>query len=394
MFLDRPKSEQPTIEADVLSNGLTVVAKDADFRAIQAVVEKFDEAAQSSYIQVRVIPLQPQARAEKMAEVLKRVYEQVSDSDVTITDHLPARTASQPADPAGNDDILEELERRAAAAPTSAPAVTTRPATVNPPVIVAVDKASNSLIISAARTEMEAIESLLYQLTSSTATIDYETKIFKIQNDPAAIAKTLNDLYNPRRARPASGRGRWGGQGNRRGPSRGNAPRGGPGRGQRRRHAADAAAPVGDHRGRRADQVADRPRPAQRTGHDRADDPATRPRPDGDQELRVLVLKNTNAAGGGRRRGDLRPHARRRRPERSATQQMIRGMVAMREIAGPGQPNLQRRDADWEGSTRTTLGGQGHHRQADDRSGDRGRPGRRHGDRRAAGAGAGPVPGR
>ena len=64
--------------------------------------------------------------------------------------------------------------------------------------IVAVDKASNSLIISAARTEMEAIESLLYQLTSSTATIDYETKIFKIQNDPAAIAKTLNDLYNPR----------------------------------------------------------------------------------------------------------------------------------------------------------------------------------------------------
>ena len=113
MFLDRPKSEQPTIEADALSNGLTVVAKDADFCAIQAVVEKFDEAAQSSYIQVRVIPLQPQVRADKMAEVLKRVYEQVSNSDVTnITDRLPQRTASQPsAASPGNDDILEELER-------------------------------------------------------------------------------------------------------------------------------------------------------------------------------------------------------------------------------------------------------------------------------------------
>ena len=79
---NRKISDRPVVEADELSNGLTIIAKDADFRAIETMVAKWDEAAEPNYITVKVIPLSNQVQADKLAAALKRLYEQVSSSEV------------------------------------------------------------------------------------------------------------------------------------------------------------------------------------------------------------------------------------------------------------------------------------------------------------------------
>ncbi len=225
MFADRKKGDRPTVAADELSNGLTIIAKDADFRAIEAVVSKFDEVAIDTYIQVRVIPISGGTRAEKIAEVLKRVYEQVSGGEVQITDKLPPRARGGLDEgmlilPAPDPTVLLAPEKakpaEAPAEPTTPPAEAEQPAAKpagRPPVIVAVDKGSNCLIISAAQTEMTDIELLIEQLAQTSATEEAETEVFKVKNaDPVSLAKTLNALFNPKRpqvkppAQPRRGR--------------------------------------------------------------------------------------------------------------------------------------------------------------------------------------------
>ncbi|HUS47055.1 MAG TPA: secretin N-terminal domain-containing protein, partial [Phycisphaerae bacterium] len=246
MFGDRKKADQPVVEADDLSNGLTVIAKDADFRAIETMVAKWDEAAEANYIQVRVIPLSNQVQAEKLAQALKRLYEQVSDSQVKITDRLPSQSAggsedlfilpapeapkpnpksSNPSAAPAKDNpspTTQPAAPKAAAAgnPATQPAGKTSTAPARPPapppIIIAVDKESNSLIVSAARTELEAIESLIWDLTTTAAASEAEIKVYKVKvADPVSIAKTLDALFNPKPVaapRPAQQRGRQPGQ--------------------------------------------------------------------------------------------------------------------------------------------------------------------------------------
>jgi len=195
MFADRRKGDRPVVQADVLSNGITVIGKDADFRAIEAVVAKWDEAAEENYITVRVITLGAGVKAEEIAETLKRLYEQVSGSKVDVTDRLPERPA-----PRGDVNLFApDGSGKAATQPASRRAATA-PAKAEPaPVIIAVDKKSNSLIVSAPHMEIAEIEALVYQLTMDTAAADAVLKIFPVKNgDPTSIAKTLNALFNPK----------------------------------------------------------------------------------------------------------------------------------------------------------------------------------------------------
>ncbi len=197
MFADRPRGDRPTVEADSFSNGLTIIAKDTDFRAIQAVVEKWDESAAANYIQVKVVPMAPTARAEKMAEVLKRVYEQVANVHVQVTDRLPPRGSADGANAKEAEDVPLDMDDSQPAAVAVGPL---KPATqpARPDVFLAVDRPANALIISAARTDLDAIQTLIDQLISTAASVDSDYKVFKTRNDPAPIARTLNDLFNPR----------------------------------------------------------------------------------------------------------------------------------------------------------------------------------------------------
>jgi len=184
------------------------------------VAAKLDEAAEPNYIQVRVIPLSAGARAEKLAEALKRVYEQISDTPVQITDKLPTRSTGgedlflpAPADPDAPGAPKEPTAPPAgAAAPASQPATAAaQPSPPAPPVIIAVDKATNSLIVSAGRKEMQEIDSLIFTLTSNVPD-EAEPKVIKLKiADPASVAKTIDALFNPKpvaapRPQPARGR--------------------------------------------------------------------------------------------------------------------------------------------------------------------------------------------
>ncbi len=233
MFADRKRVDQPLIEADIQGNGLTIVAKEADLQAIETIIAKADDAAKENYIQVRVFTLSPEIQAERMAEILKNVYEQVSGNEVKITDKIPTSGTESdskdlfmletPADPPAigkvEPPVVNKVEPATKPATTQPSGATTKkPAgdktkiPSKPPVVIAIDKASNSLIISASRAELENIDMLIWRLTLYESTDETKMKVFKIKNaDPTFIAKTLNALINPKSAararRPAPKKG-------------------------------------------------------------------------------------------------------------------------------------------------------------------------------------------
>ncbi|MBM4017165.1 MAG: hypothetical protein FJ288_02375 [Planctomycetes bacterium] len=86
----------------------------------------------------------------------------------------------------------------APAAPAGQPAAAA-PNGQAPRVTIGVDKTSNSIILSGKRQDLDYLESLINQLTPSSATAEAEFRIFKIAKaDPTAVARTLDALFNPR----------------------------------------------------------------------------------------------------------------------------------------------------------------------------------------------------
>ncbi|MCX5676331.1 MAG: hypothetical protein NTX87_15120, partial [Planctomycetota bacterium] len=243
MYKDRKGLEKPIITADAFSGAVTVIAKDADLKAIEQILSKLDKAAEATSFRVRVIPM-TQIKAEKMAEVLKAVYSQMTGSDVNVTDEPsdikpgaalgpvpvpeiarpapaaapPAKSETRPggpapaaAEPKGKDRGGSSRERSRGAqgatgvegetdAPGRAPAPVLFKAPVQKPgVTIGIDKSTNSLIISGKRQDLDYLEALINQLTPSSAQTEAEYRIFKIEKaDPTAVARTLDSLFNPR----------------------------------------------------------------------------------------------------------------------------------------------------------------------------------------------------
>ncbi|MBE3134564.1 MAG: hypothetical protein IMZ55_13925, partial [Acidobacteria bacterium] len=232
MYKDRKGLEKPIITADAFSGAVTVIAKDADLKAIEQIIEKLDKAAEATSFRVRVIPM-TQVKAEKMAEVLKAVYSQMTGSEVNVTDEPsdikpgaamgpvpvpeiakpapaaapPAKPAPAAAEPKGKDRGGSSRERSRGAqgatgveGETDAPAPALFKAPVQKPgVTIGVDKSTNSLIISGKRQDLDYLEALVNQLMPSSAQVDAEYRIFKIEKaDPTAVARTLDSLFNPR----------------------------------------------------------------------------------------------------------------------------------------------------------------------------------------------------
>ncbi|MCX5682883.1 MAG: hypothetical protein NT049_04275, partial [Planctomycetota bacterium] len=253
MYKDRKGPDKPVISADSFSNAITLIAKDAELKAMEPIIQKLDEAAKENNFRVRVIPL-TQVKAEKMAEVLKAVYLQMTGNEVKVTNET-APTATKP--PAGGPAPIPELPKPG---PTPPPAATKEktsatpaaPATNNktsatpaapvtnnktaakekassektkgeskkesavseapsifilkapppapkPGISIGIDKGSNSLIITGKRQDIDYLESLVNQLTPSSSSTEAEYRVFKIEKaDPAGVARTLDSLFNPR----------------------------------------------------------------------------------------------------------------------------------------------------------------------------------------------------
>jgi len=210
-FADRRGADKPVIEADYYSNAITVIAKEADLKEIRRLAETLDEAREDNSLTIRVVPL-TKMRAPQVADAISRIYGPQTGVKVIVADSLPE------TQPAGG--LLEPLHSVDASAGAPA-APTTRPAGESeaparageqgafdvpdsPPVTIAIDRSTNSLIISATRQDMENIQTLIDQLTMTAAAAEAEYKIYIVkQADPAAIARTLDELFNPRTVRRA-----------------------------------------------------------------------------------------------------------------------------------------------------------------------------------------------
>ena len=213
MYRDRKGPDKPVVQADTMSNAVTVICKDEDFAMIEQVVAKIDELSKDNSRHVKVVPVS-QIQAETLAQVLRNIYPQISGKQVILsgkaalppTDPLQGPTTTQPI-------ILRSLLTTSVVhvgvALADGAEATTQPAAAGPevkgeaadsgPVTIAVDAASNALIISATKQELADIETLITQLVSTTGRGDAEFRIFKIaQADPDSIAQTLDELYNPK----------------------------------------------------------------------------------------------------------------------------------------------------------------------------------------------------
>ena len=189
LFTDRPKGEQPVIEADVMNNSLTVIAKRGDLAQIQDLVGRLDEQSKDNSIQVRLRPLE-RVVAEQMAKMLQSIYPQMSRGTVRVVEKLdPIRAAltnAPAASPATN-------------APANPPAAQAQAASTDtnaiPEVVIAVDKNANSLLLSGPASELDHVERIIGDLSLNFYSNEAEFRLFPLKDaDPVVVARTLNEL--------------------------------------------------------------------------------------------------------------------------------------------------------------------------------------------------------
>ncbi|MEN9676502.1 MAG: putative type secretion system protein precursor, partial [Verrucomicrobiota bacterium] len=165
LFEDRPRGDRPVIEAELSGNSLTIIAKRGDIAQIQDLVSRLDDSGKDSAVQVRLRPLDRVA-ADQMARMLESIYPQVSGTPLRVAD----KVAPVPEVPGGD---------------------TNRP----PEVVIAVDKASNALILSGPAQELDAVERLVGELSLNFYGNESEFRLFAIKDaDPVIVARTLTEL--------------------------------------------------------------------------------------------------------------------------------------------------------------------------------------------------------
>jgi type II secretion system protein D len=213
MYSDRKGPAKPVIESDDIANTLTLIARDEDLRVMQPIIAKLDGAAKDQTLHVRVIPLS-QTRAEAMAATLREIYPQVTGRPVIFStpaaapvpgatptvSPAPATQPSPRATPqtAPDRSSLVPPARTPGGAENESPAVDSNPQPLA--VGIAVDKTANALIVSGTRQALDDMESLISRLSVGAAgRNEAEFRVFKVQRaDPESVARTLDDLYNPK----------------------------------------------------------------------------------------------------------------------------------------------------------------------------------------------------
>ncbi|MGC9453928.1 MAG: secretin N-terminal domain-containing protein [Phycisphaerae bacterium] len=243
MFEDRRGADKPVIEADFYTNALTIIAREEDVKAMKQVIEQLDSAARDSNVSVRVIPVS-QGRAAEVARQIQRIYGQMTDSHIIITDRLPRRDREDdggaaeepesnsndnpapsnnphPANNPGDTSAAEnESNPSAAVAAENSPPDSSGEQTASdqaspddqpengesdssPRIAIAVDEGSNMLIVSGMSQDIDSIEDILWQLMLRAETAEAEYRFFKVEKaDPVMVAQTLDELFNPRPTAP------------------------------------------------------------------------------------------------------------------------------------------------------------------------------------------------
>jgi type II secretion system protein D len=166
LYSERSRNDRPIVTTDTFSNSLTIIASKSDLKEIEEIISTMDASALDNSFQVRMLVVQ-RVPADQMARMLQDIYPQMTEGQITIVEKLKPLPADQKPD-------------------TNA----------IPEVFIAVDKRSNSLLLSGPSRELDRINGLVTDLTFYGYNSDSEFKMYHLKEaDPVAVAKTLADLF-------------------------------------------------------------------------------------------------------------------------------------------------------------------------------------------------------
>ena len=214
LFNDVNRPEQVVFESDILSNTLTVVAREKDFEEIEEMIHQMDNVARDMTEIVRLIPVSNMS-VTQMSKVLLNIYPQVSSAELEMVDELPtsedktstekpvAAEAQQSETPVDSTASLDSEENKTEQNTPSTEVMEENKAGENTilvekkaKVTIAVDTDANTLIVSGPSFEVDRIRSIVSQLQSSYSLGDSEIRMFRLNEaDPVLVARTLNELF-------------------------------------------------------------------------------------------------------------------------------------------------------------------------------------------------------
>jgi type II secretion system protein D len=172
LFEERPKAERPVIESDSFANSITIIGSKSDIAEAENLISELDQVSRDQSVQVRMLVVD-NIPATQMAKMLQSLYSQMSQAEIQIVDRLTPPPPGQTNQPATNQ-------------------------TGKAIITVSVDRTANALLMSGPSHELDAINSLVSELTFSTIGNDAEFRQFTLKEaDPVAVAKTLSELFKP-----------------------------------------------------------------------------------------------------------------------------------------------------------------------------------------------------
>ena len=205
LFQGRSREDRPVIDADEFANSVTAIARPADLVEISDLVQKLDQSARDTSLQVRMIPLS-QIPVERMATMLTNIYSQMNEGSIRVVSSLPKMSESTNEAALSNPGVTD----------TNRPSLnnsTNSSAASAPPVTIAMEKTANALIVSGPAYELDHIETLVYQLTSSFPSSEFEIRQFPLKEaDPVVVARVLTELFKPQPVPGQPEKGKEGGQ--------------------------------------------------------------------------------------------------------------------------------------------------------------------------------------
>ncbi|MHC4416411.1 MAG: secretin N-terminal domain-containing protein [Planctomycetota bacterium] len=162
----------PTIRVDRVSNSLLVLATDGQFKTMEQVVQQIDRATIAASRQMRLIPIDPAtASAEELARALKRMLKRRGGRDVeviTVDQLLERRERSKEPKPSGPTSALPmPIWPAFAALALTVQAEDAAPDAESDEetgLTIAVDPATNSLIVVGAPRAIDRVANLARQL--------------------------------------------------------------------------------------------------------------------------------------------------------------------------------------------------------------------------------------
>lgn len=195
VFEGRPEAERPVLEADTFANSLTVIARRSDLPQIQDLINRLDESTKDSSIQVRFRSLDS-VPADQMAKMLRNIYPQMARGTIKVVEKLEPPKAEGGKAEGGKADT-NTLTRPPGTHPTGEGRGESMPE-----VVVAVDKESNSLLLSGPANELDQVERIISDLSYTFLSNDAELRLFTLKEaDPVIVARTLNDLFKQEQVR-------------------------------------------------------------------------------------------------------------------------------------------------------------------------------------------------